>query len=297
VSDARPVVVIEAPSNLGLTALGVQLLSATLLGNGLARQLGVERRLRVAPPLFTGTRDPETKVLHARELVSYARHLADAVGEVIDQGAFPLILGGDCSILIGPALALRRRGRFGLLHIDGHADFFQPEAEPRGEAASMDLALVTGHGPPQLTDLDGRLPLVRAEDAVTFGYRDHEDQRISGSQPLPAELLALDLPAVRQLGLVEAAAQAIAHLTRDGLEGFFIHFDADVLDDAVMPAVDYRLPGGLSRSEAVSLLRQALGTGRAVGLQVTVYNPVLDPGGAAGRLLTELLVEGLAGQV
>ncbi len=295
VSVGRPIVIVEAPSNLGLTPLGVQRLAETLLGNGLVKRLGVKQQLRVAPPLFTGARDPETTVLHASELVTYAARLAHTVGEVIDRGAFPLILGGDCSILLGPALALRRRGRFGLLHIDGHADFFQPEAEPNGEAASMDLALVTGFGPRKLTDLDGRAPLVRVEDAVTFGYRDHEDQQTSGSQPVPAELLAFDLPKVRELGFGRGAEQAIGHLTREELEGFFIHFDADVLDDAVMPAVEYRIPDGLSKSEAVALLRRALGTGRAVGLEVTIYNPALDPGGEAGRLLTELLVEALAG--
>jgi arginase len=295
VSVGRPIVIIEAPSNLGLTPLGVQRLAETLLENGLGKRLGVKQQLRVGPPLFTGARDPETTVLHAGELVTYAARLAHTVGEVIDRGAFPLILGGDCSILLGPALALRRRGRFGLLHIDGHADFFQPEAEPNGEAASMDLALVTGFGPRKLTDLEERAPLVRPEDAVTFGYRDHDDQRTSGSQPVAPELLALDLPRVRELGFGPAAEQTIAHLTREELEGFFIHFDADVLDDAIMPAVEYRISDGLSKSEAVALLRQALGTGRAVGLEVTIYNPALDPGGEAGRLLTELLVEALAG--
>ena len=293
-SDGRPIVTIEAPSNLGLTPLGVQRLAETLLENGLGKRLGVKRQLRIGPPPYTGARDPATSVLHANELVTYAARLADAVGEVLEHDGFPLILGGDCSILLGPTLALRRRGRFGLLHIDGHADFFQPEAEPNGEAASMDLALVTGFGPRKLTDIEGHTPLVRAEDAVTFGYRDHEDQRSSGSQPLPRELLAFDLPKVRKVGLVAAAEHAIAHLLREELEGFFIHFDADVLDDAIMPAVEYRIPGGLSKSEAVLLLRQALGTGRAVGMEVTIYNPALDPGGEAGRLLTELLVEALA---
>lgn len=290
-----PIAIIEAPTNLGLTPRGVDRLSQALIGNGLGQRVGAQQLLRVEPPSFTGARDPETSVLHGREIADYALQLADAVGEVVGDGAFPLILGGDCSILLGPALALRRAGRFGLLHVDGHADFFQPEAEPNGEAASMDLALVTGHGPSLLTDLEGRAPLVRSEDAVTFGFRDHEDQRKSGSQPLPPALLAIDLPAVRRLGARRATAHALSRLTREGLEGFFVHFDADVLDDAVMPAVDFRNPGGLSRDEAVALLREAFLTGGAVGLEVTIYNPVLDPDRKAGQILTDLLVEALTG--
>ena len=80
---------------------------------------------------------------------------------MLAAGEFPLVLGGDCSILLGAMLALKRRGRFGLLFIDGHADFYQPAANPNGEAASMDFAFATGYGPALLTDLEHRGPLVR----------------------------------------------------------------------------------------------------------------------------------------
>jgi arginase len=107
--------------------------------------------------------------------------------------------------------------------------------------------------------------------------------------------LSIDLPAIRDIGIEEAARRAIEHVTRDGPEGFFIHFDADCLDDAIMPAVEFRIPGGFSRSEAATVLRMALATGKAVGIEVTIYNPNLDSGGTAGRLLTDLLVEALVG--
>ena len=66
--------------------------------------------------------------------------------------------------------SLKRRGRFGLLFIDGHADFYQPAANPNGEAASMDLAFATEYGPALLTDLEHRGPLVRPADTVAFGF-------------------------------------------------------------------------------------------------------------------------------
>ena len=87
---------------------------------------------------------PRDGVLNPTGLRDYSFALAEAVTTVLDAGDFPVVLGGDCSIVLGSMLALRRRGRHGLLFIDAHADFYQPEAEPTGEAASMDLALVTG---------------------------------------------------------------------------------------------------------------------------------------------------------
>ena len=41
----------------------------------------------------------------------------------------------------------------------------------------MDLAFATGYGPTQLINIEGRGPLVRAEDVVALGYRDHKDQQ------------------------------------------------------------------------------------------------------------------------
>lgn len=128
---------------------------------------------------------------------------------------------------------------------------------------------------------------------MAFGFRDHAAQIEYGSQPLPESLMALDLPAVRRLGIHEAARRATAHLTRPGLDGFFIHLDADCLDDAIMPAVDDRLPGGLGAVELREALRMAMATGRVVGVEVTIYNPNLDEGGAAGRLLGSIIADAL----
>jgi arginase len=289
----RSFTIIEAPSILGLKPSGVEQLPQRLLELGLARRIGARLGPKVEPLPYSATRDPETLTLNAHAIAAWSPRLANALESVLDRGECPLVLGGDCSILLGSALALRRRGRFGLLFIDGHADFYQPEVNPNGEAASMELAFATGHGHALLTDLEGRRPLVRSSDVVAFGFRDLEEQKRYGSQPLPPELRAFDLETIRRLGVQRAAVDAVTHLTRAELDGFFVHIDADCLSDALMPAVDYRLPGGLSHEELTTTLRIALASGEVVGLEVTIYNPALDPDGSAGRGLTEVLVQAL----
>jgi arginase len=155
--------IVEAPLHLGLRAAGVEALPEALLAAGLAERLGARHGTRVAIPAFDPTIDAGTGLLNPHGLRDHAARLADAVSAVLDEGAFPIVLGGDCTVLLGITLALRRRGRYGLLFLDGHADFYQPEAEPTGEAASMELALVTGRGP----DLS---PTSRA-DAPSSGTR------------------------------------------------------------------------------------------------------------------------------
>src|SRR5262245_19274420 len=95
-----------------------------LLGAGLHAQLCARRAGRVEPPPYDDRRDPETRMLNPHGIARYTPKLADAIGHVLDTGDFPVVLGGDCSIVLGSLLALRRRGRYGLLYVDAHMDFY-----------------------------------------------------------------------------------------------------------------------------------------------------------------------------
>ncbi len=128
---------------------------------------------------------------------------------------------------------------------------------------------------------------------VALGFRDAEESAAAGMQPLPAGLHAMDLYEVRALGVDRAAGSAVGLLAADrpgGADGYWIHLDADVLDDAIMPAVDYRLPDGLAWQELETVLRTALSGPGAVGFDVTIFNPRLDPDGSIAARLTECLV-------
>jgi arginase len=288
--------VIDAPSILGLGPTGVELLPKALRTAGLLEGLNAEYFGIVTPSSpYKHNRDEATKLLNPRAIKDYSIRLAEAVKYVLHNKKFPIVLGGDCSILIGNLLALRRLGRYGLFFIDGHADFYQPEESPTGEVADMDLAIVTGRGPNILTNIDGLKPLVRDEDAVLFGYRDAEQSSSYGSQDvMDTDILAMDLLKIRDLKINTAAPVAVSRLLKDGLDGFWIHLDADVLDDGIMPAVDYRMEGGgLDFSELSELLRVLVSSGRGVGMSVTIFNPNLDPGGSIAGNFVSSIVAGL----
>jgi arginase len=284
----RRTAIVEAPSVLGLRPTGVERLPEALLGAGLDVQLRARRAGRVEPPPYDGRRDPETLMLNPHGIADYTPKLADAIGDVLETGDFPVVLGGDCSIVLGALLALRRRGRYGLLHVDGHADFYQPEANINGEAASSDLALATGRGPQIMTTFEGYRPLVQDSDVVVLGFRDANEAARYGSETPPPAIRAIDLQEIRRAGVDASAREAVDHLSRPGLNGFWIHLDADALNDAIMPAVDYRLPDGLSWQELDTILRTALACPTAMGMEVTIFNPQLDDGRLAGLLVEAL---------
>jgi arginase len=292
--------IVEAPSALGHVPehLGVERAPEVLLRAGLADGLAARRAGRVPAEGYSPVRDSETKIMNPRQLSGYSSRLADAVAAVLDAGEFPVVLGGDCSILLGTMLALRRRGRYGLLYIDGDADFYQPEVNPlSGAASASDLAFATGRGPAIVCDIEGRRPLVRDDDVAVFACRDAADRERRGCQPLPADLLVVDRDRIRQLGAAAAAGEAVAFLTRaDGPEGFWVHLDADAFDETLMHAVDDPRPDGLMWDDVAAALGVATATGRAVGLQVAIYNPDIDADGSNGRGLATTVRKALTAE-
>ena len=276
--------VVDWPSNLGLRPSGVEMLPAALRREGLVEALHARDAGSVAPTSeYDPRRDPRTGVLNGPGLRDSIRALARAIAEVLGGGETPIVLAGDCSVVLAGLLAMHTRGETALLFIDGHADFDEPSASPTGEVADMDLALATGRGPDILAAFDGVTPLVRDANVAAVGGRDG-DPAIRGTS-----ITRLELKDIRERGITAVANEALRALRSH----FWCHLDVDVLDDAVMPAVDYRQPDGLEPAELTELLRAAHQSGRMAGLSVAIYNPLLDPRGDGARLLVRILTDAL----
>lgn len=293
---SAPLLVLDAPSNLGLMPPapgrepGVRFAPDALRARGLLPRLRAGDAGRIPAPAYGFDVSPEVQVRNAPGLALYTRQLAGALTPLLDGGAFPLVLGGDCSILPGSMLALAPRGRHGLVFIDGHQDLLTPETSRSKGAAGMDLALTCGLGPPSLTVLDGRSPLVDAADVVMLGDRSGDGQ-YPGAEvaSLRDRMWRADVDAWRRGGIAAVVAEGLTWLRHRGIDGLWIHFDVDVLENGIMPAVDSPQPGGLSWDELDETLVTLLRSGRAVGLQLTIFDPILDPEGAyAERIVAAL---------
>jgi len=290
-------VIIDAPSILGLRNSGVQNLPKALKKAGLMDRLNATFAGRVQPSMYYDPkRDPITHLLNGASIALFSKDLSKIVNIETEKKNFTIVLGGDCSILIGVLLGLRKIGRYGLFFIDGHSDFYQPLASTTGEVADMELSFVSGRGPDVLSNIEGLKPLVLDKDIVVFGYRDAEQSKSYGSNDIRnTNMRVLDLSDVRNLGIKKAASLADSNfLTRENLSGFWIHLDADVLDDRIMPAVDYRLGnGGLEFSELSYLLKILISSQKAIGMTITIYNPNLDPSGSIAKNFVSCIVAGL----
>jgi arginase len=278
---------IEAPSNLGLKAPApgrhptVNQLPAWLKRWGFYERLAPERVHTVPAPPYEGHLDPASGVRNTAAIAAYSQQLAACVAARVRQPVFALVLGGDCSILLGAMLGLRQVGNYGLFFLDGHTDYAWPGLSTTGGAAGMDLALVTGRGPAQLANLNGLGPYVGPEHVWSVGNRDEDPAYVAAIEASPIHYV--DLRAARRQGLRACATAFLRHVEAAQLDGFWVHLDVDVLDHDLMPAVDSPQPGGLTYAELQEVLAPLVASPGATGLNLTILDPQLDPTGAATR--------------
>lgn len=293
------IVVLHAPSPLGLAPPGPQRIPgcrhapAALQRLGLHAAIGAPCVGEVAPDPYAFARDPRTGLRNGAAVAAYAGRLGDALAPLLRGTAFPLVLGGDCSIALGVARALASGGRrFGLLYLDAHSDCQTPAISETGGIAGMPLAALVGTAP----EVDGLAPSLDPSRAVLLGVRDLFDVEGEGDarRIVGAGVRVRDLDEIRRDGPAAAGAAALADLRRADVDVAWVHLDVDVLDPAVMPAVDSPDPGGLTAAELTTLLHTLLASPLVGGMHLTIYDPERDPDGAAGRHLVRVLAEALA---
>ncbi|MFG1921941.1 arginase family protein [Cryptosporangium sp. NPDC048952] len=267
---------ITVPFNSSGVADGVARAPSALLDAGLVAALPGARVVNADVPVGDPTRGPSGLAAEA-SLTATVASVAERVLAAWAADRFPILLGGDCPVLLGGLVAADRRGYgAGLVFVDGHEDAWDPHRSPTGEAADSEIALALGMVP-------GFAPVLQTADLLQLGPRDAEELAEAG-QPSIADRVDV-LPGDRLAapdGIPIAVGKAAALVART--EHWWLHVDLDVLSTQALPAVDYPQPGGLTWDQLDTLTEQLLSIGGCGGLSVCIYNPDLDGGAAATRI-------------
>jgi len=216
-------------------------------------------------------------------LIAMIGQVRDAVRAARTRGRFPVLIGGDCPVLLGALAALQSElDQPGLFFVDGHEDAWPPRASPTGEAADCELGLALR----LFADIDPRLrgilPRVRPGHVVAVGPRDAGELAAAGIPTLAGQLRALIRPAELPATDLAAAAALLP-------APWWLHVDLDVLASSELAAVDYPQPGGLTWQQLSQVTATALAAAGCAGWSVCIYNPDLDPDGSdAGRIISYL---------
>jgi arginase len=297
--------IIAAPSALGLVPPrkghepGTWCAPRALMAAGLTVRLGANRVTNLGHPAYSFEAEAEvgTRIRNGRKLRRFSEALGSTVAAAIARGRFPLVVGGDCSIILGCLHGARAGGEIGLVHIDGHSDFYHPgnydSRKVQGSAAGMDLALATGRGEALLARWDGR-PLVQDDNVVQIGERnelepdfDYRDIRQTAIRQLPIRSVIRD-------GIERTVRHSLAPM-HGANPPLWVHVDLDVVSDREITAVDSPGHPGLSFPQLATLLRGLLESGRILGLDVAIYDPELDPQRIQAARIVDCLAHAFAG--
>jgi arginase len=237
-------------------------------------------------------RDDAGRARNAEVVACAARAAADEMGRALAEG-FTVVLGGDCSLVVGTVAGARAALGLpvGLVYLDANADLNTPETTTSGLLSGMALALALGRGPEAVVSAGGVPPAVRPEHVALIGFRelDPGEQR-----PLGDLGLALPAAAARRLGMRTAAALALDGVgNEDG--PILVHLDVDVVDPLEMPAKAVITDGlALSLAEVSDLVTAFLASPRVVAIEVVEYDPSADGDGVHARKIVDLLARALA---
>ena len=245
------------------------------------------------PPPDSG-RGPDTSLINEPGLVAMTDGLRQRVGAALTAGRFPVVVGGDCSALLGTVAGLREVvPAAGLVFVDGHEDTMPLDVSEDGEAANTEIGLLLGltgrllRGP-----LAGAFPVLGAQELTVLGARDAAWRarfNVGSLREHGVWLRALDELATDPAGQARAAVEHLSGPFR----GWWLHIDLDVLDPVDFPAQGLPdsddIPGGLSWDQLTDLLRVAVRTGGCLGWSLVICDPDQDPDGSAARRITELV--------
>ena len=280
-------VVLDVPLDSSGSGRGEQRAPAALRAAGLLDRLAARDGGGADAVVRDSSRDPASGVIGVAEIRRATKEIVAALRSLPGPPAYPLVIGGDCTLLLGVFTA--QPPGTGLWFVDGHPDFLDGLTSPTGEAADMDLSILTGHGPTSLVESERALVDPAAVDQV--GHRAPTDE--SGRE----EVARID-PLIRQTTAVQVRERGPARVGADMAERdvtpAWLHIDLDVMDHAALPAVTYPQRGGLDWDDLVALTRPLVRSGRLRGVSVADFNPDLDPDGRYARRIVAALGDILA---
>jgi arginase len=298
------IAIIGAPLDLGAGRRGVD------MGPSAVRVANLNERLRA---LGYTVRDlgniavdqPERAAVgHERaryldEIVRASRRLAGVVGWAADNGATPLVLGGDHSVAIGTISGMarhlrRRKQALGLIWLDAHADMNTPESSPSGNVHGMPLACVIGLGPRELTHLFGFAPKVDPRHVALVGVR--EVDQLEKPHVRNSGVRAFTMRDIDERGMRAVIAEAL-EIACAGTGGIHVSFDMDAVDPREAPGVGTPVRGGISYREAHLAMETVCDSGKLVSMEVVEVNPVIDEVNRTAQLAVELVLSAMGKRI
>ena len=297
----KTVHIIGVPLDLGGGRRGVDMGPSAFRIAGLGERIGalgytvVDKGDLPAPiPETQELRDERKKYI--RDIAKVCQKVYQTAAGSLDEGAMPIVLGGDHSLGAGSVAAAaewarRTRGLpIGLLWIDAHGDVNTPATSLSGNVHGMPLAALLGGEPAELAKIGTFSPKVEAAHTVLVGIRNlDEREKVSVRE---SHVHVFTMKDIDRQGVASVIEQAV-QLAGDGTAGIHVSFDMDVCDPSIAPGVGTPVKGGLDYREAHMMMEIVADSGLLTSLDLVEVNPTLDVRNTTAQLGTELALSAL----
>jgi len=292
----KPLHIIGVPLDLGGNRRGVDMGPSAFRIAGLGEKLAalgypiLDKGDLTAPiPETQKQRDERKKYIN--DIAKVCQRLYQASLASFDEGAMPIVLGGDHSLGAGSVAAAAEWARkaqnlpIGLIWVDAHGDMNTPATSSSGNVHGMPLAALLGGEPAELARIGTFSPKVLPAHTVLVGIRNLDDRE----KVLVKEsgVHVFTMKDIDRQGIAAVAEQAV-NLAGNGTAGIHVSFDMDVCDPLIAPGVGTPVKGGLDYREAHMLMEIVADSGRLTSLDLVEVNPTLDIQNTTAQLGTEL---------
>jgi arginase len=296
--------IIGVPMDLGAGRRGVDMGPSAIRVAGINQGIALlgydvtdSGNVHVSPPEALPQSSRRARFLP--QIVAASEELASMVEAALDEGALPVVLGGDHSIAIGSVAGLashhrKQNQKVGIIWLDAHTDINTPESSPSGNIHGMPLAALLGHGARELTHIAGFAPKILPEHAVVIGARSVDPGERELIRSLGIRVFTMS--EVDERGLGDVIEEAIDIASRN-TAGFHVTMDMDFLDPFYAPGVGTPERGGATYRESHLAMEKVADSGGVLSVELTEVNPLFDIANQTGQLAVELILSALGKKI
>jgi arginase len=298
----KQIEVIGVPIDFGSNRRGVDMGPSAIRYSGLKKAiLGLNLSYKdlgdIPIPLSEAIyENSNTKMKNLKEINTVNELLSEKVGKSLQNGNFPLILGGDHSIAVGSVLGTQNiLKNIGVIWMDAHGDFNSEETTLSGNLHGMSLAASAGAGAKAMTNFFSKdINYIDPSKIVIIGARsiDYEEAKLIKKSGVHI----FTIEDIDMLGMSEVMKKAIKIVETD-TTAFHLSFDLDVITPSEAPGVGTPVEGGLTFREAHLAAEMLSNSTKLCSMDFVELNPILDNANKTGELAVSLICSVLGKRV
>ncbi len=291
--NSRIVDIIGIQVDLGASRRGVDMGPSAIRYSGIFEkisELGYECYDKgdiTANPLLIDKPSPNPKLKNIDVIANASNELYIKVQASLQNGHFPLVLGGDHSIAVGSVLGVQSvHENIGIIWIDAHGDFNNAETTPSGNVHGMSLSAITGLGPEEMIPFKpANISYVNPNNIALIGVRSIDDEEKKRLKECGAHVFTM--ADIDKYGMKDIMKMAI-DIATNGTKGFHVSLDLDAINPNEAPGVGTPVYGGLTLREAHLAAEMIAENNNLLSAEIVELNPILDIKNQTGELAVQL---------